>query len=48
MHVATRHNDQLLLQHPSVGTNNLITIIDVVLRAPTVRNKLLYSNHNAL
>ena len=46
MHLNTRNNDQLLLQHPSVGTNSYIRRA-FSYTAPTVWNKLPYKIRNA-
>ena len=47
MHLNTRNNDQLLLQHPSVGTNSYGRHA-FSYTAPTVWNKLPYKLCNAL
>ena len=46
MHLNTRNNDQLLLQHPSVGTNSYGRRA-FSYTAPTVWNKLPYKIRNA-
>ena len=46
MHLNTRNNDQLLLQHPSVGTNSYRRRA-FSYTAPTVWNKLPYKIRNA-
>ena len=46
MHLNTRNNDQLLLQHPSVGTNSYGRCA-FSYTAPTVWNKLPYNIRNA-
>ena len=46
MHLNTRNNDQLLLQHPSVGTNSSGHRA-FSYTAPTVWNKLPYQIRNA-
>ena len=45
MHLNTRNNDQLLLQHPSVSTNNGRRAFSYTV--PTVWNKLPYKIRNA-
>ena len=45
MHLDTRNNDQLLLQHPSVGINSYGRCAFSYM-APTVWNKLPYKIRN--